>query len=182
MDGVAREAGVSKALVHYYFATRHALLRAAFQHSEDRANARIEAELALARNPAERLERYVVLDFDDEDVFSENRALWSEVWSGMRLDPQLRPDVDRAYRSWVARLVELLEACSVSRSPGLDARAAAIRLAALVDGLDSLLVLDLITQEEARGIVRGAVADELARASSASGQTERARRRPTRTG
>ena len=37
MASVADEAGVSKALVHYYFATRQELLRSAFAFSESRS-------------------------------------------------------------------------------------------------------------------------------------------------
>ena len=45
-----------------------------------------------------------MLDLDDEPVFHENRALWSEAWSLMRLDDGLRPEVERLYRAWVGRL------------------------------------------------------------------------------
>ena len=46
MARVAEEADVSKALVHYYFATRQELLRKAFAFSEQRWQAAIDAELA----------------------------------------------------------------------------------------------------------------------------------------
>ena len=76
MDAVARDAGVSKALVHYYSSTRKELLRAAFGHSEDIANAGVEAELAGVDDPRARLEQYLLLVLDDRPVFAENRALW----------------------------------------------------------------------------------------------------------
>ena len=64
MAGVAKEAGVSKALVHYYFATRQELLRSAFAFSESRWNAAVDGELesvtdgaAQARAPAARERR-----------------------------------------------------------------------------------------------------------------------------
>ena len=104
MNAVAREAGVSKALVHYYFATRKGLLRSAFGHSEDLANARVELELARLEDPSERLEQFLLLVLADEPVFAENRALWSEVWSGMRLDAEIRPDVELRYGCWIDRL------------------------------------------------------------------------------
>jgi AcrR family transcriptional regulator len=174
MDAVAREAGVSKALVHYYFVTRDALLRAAFAHSEDRANTRVEAEVVLAASPEEKLERFLLLDYEPEAVFSENRALWSEVWAGMRLDETLRPDVEERYRTWLERLVELVEEADAE---GAEANGShediAYRLAALIDGIDSLLLVGLVSAEKARALVRGSVANELGTPVSATGDRQR---------
>jgi AcrR family transcriptional regulator len=163
MEAVAREAGVSKALVHYYFATRRELLRAAFLYSEDRANARLEAELALLETGAGRLERFLVLDLDDEPVFHENRALWSEAWSLMRLDDELRPEVERLYRAWAARLTELVEEGQRDGSiPGaVEPEPLARRLAALVDGLESQLLIGVASVDEAVGMLRESIAFEL---------------------
>jgi AcrR family transcriptional regulator len=168
MDAVAREAGVSKALVHYYFATRRDLLRAAFLYSEDRANARAEAELALLETGAERLERLLVLDLDEEPVFTENRALWSEAWSLMRLDKELRPVVERQYRAWNDRLLELVEE---GRSDGsiprdIDSERMVRRLAAVVDGLESQLLLGLVKPAQAAETAQETVDRELDRPGS----------------
>jgi AcrR family transcriptional regulator len=169
MGGVAREAGVSKALVHYYFATRRELLRAAFLYSEDRANARLEAELALLETGAERLERFLVLDLDNEPVFHENRALWSEAWSLMRLDDELRPEVERLYRAWAARLAELVEEGHGDGSipSAVQPERLARRLAALVDGLESQLLIGVASTREAAEMLRESIELEL-RAADAS--------------
>jgi AcrR family transcriptional regulator len=165
MEAVAREAGVSKALVHYYFSTRRALLRAAFAHSEELANERAERELARLATPAKRLEHYLALDFADDPVFAENRALWTEVWSGMREDVELRPDVEQRYRAWVDRIAELVRDVSAE----LPAEAVALRLAALVDGLESLLLLRFVTPERARALLSEGIANELAAAGANPG-------------
>jgi AcrR family transcriptional regulator len=163
MEAVAHEAGVSKALVHYYFSTRRQLLRATFTHSEQRSWARVEAELALAGSGAERVERFLLLDLEDEAVFLENRALWSAAWSSMRMDRELRPLVEASYRAWVARLVELVEEGRADGSIGEEARAedVALRLAALIDGAESLGLLGLVSDEKAQAIVRGGIEMEL---------------------
>jgi AcrR family transcriptional regulator len=173
IDAVAREAGVSKALVHYYFATRRELIRAAFLYSDDRANARIEAELAVQDTAAQRLERFLLLDLDDQPVFAESRALWSEAWSLMRLDDLLRPEVERLYRAWNDRLLGLLEEGQGDGSipPGVDADGAARRLSAVVDGLESQLLLGLVTSDHAAEIVKGTLDRELARAPAGAGRT-----------
>jgi AcrR family transcriptional regulator len=163
MEAVAREAGVSKALVHYYFATRRELLRAAFLYSEDRANARLDAELALLRTGAERLARFLVLDLDEEAVFHENRALWSEAWSLMRLDDELRPEVERLYRAWVGRLAELVEEGQADGSiaASVEPERLARRLAAVVDGLESQLLLGVASPREVAEMVAESIALEL---------------------
>ncbi len=52
MATVAAEAGVSKALVHYYFSTRQELLRKAFAYADRHLNEAVDAELApLADRP-----------------------------------------------------------------------------------------------------------------------------------
>jgi AcrR family transcriptional regulator len=166
MEAVAQEADVSKALVHYYFATRRELIRAAFLYSEDRANAVLEAELALSESGAGRLERFLVLDLDAEPVYRESRALWSEAWSLMRHDELLRPEVERLYRAWTARLGELVEDARRDGSlpQSVDAEALTRRLAALVDGLESQLLLGVTTFDESAQTVRETIAEAVARA------------------
>jgi AcrR family transcriptional regulator len=162
MEAVAREAGVSKALVHYYFSTRRKLLRAAFAHSENRANERIEAELLLIESPLERVERFILSDLDDDPVYAESRALWREVWSGMRQDPELEPDVEGRYRTWVTRLGELVEdAAGLTPFEGANGEVSAWRLAALLDGVESLLSIGLMSPGKAEALLRESIAGEL---------------------
>jgi AcrR family transcriptional regulator len=165
MEAVAREAGVSKALVHYYFATRRELIRGAFLYSEDRANTRCEAELARLATGAERLERLLVLDLDDEPVFRENRTLWGAAWSVMRHDEELRPEVERLYRAWIAWIAALVEEGREDGSipPDVDAAGLVQRLSAVVDGLESQLLLGLVTSASAAAIVSDCLELELAR-------------------
>jgi AcrR family transcriptional regulator len=179
MEAVAREAGVSKALVHYYFATRRELIRGAFLYSEARADARCEAELATLETGAERLERLLVLDLVDEPVFSENRALWSTAWSLMRHDEELRPEVDRLYRAWNAWIAALVEEGQGDGSipPGIDSPRVVERLSATVDGLESQLLLGLVTPSGAARVVRDCIELELGRRPAASGSANRHRER-----
>lgn len=179
MEAVAREAGVSKALVHYYFATRRELIRGAFLYSEDRANARCEAELARLETGAERLERLLVLDLDDEPVFSENRALWSAAWSLMRRDEELRPEVERQYRSWIAWIMRLVEEGRTDGSipSSVGSQGVVERLSAAVDGLESQMLLGLVSSTAAAGIVHACIALELGRPRVATGAANRRRER-----
>lgn len=166
MAAVAEEAGVSKALVHYYFSTRRELLRHAFAFSEERLAAAVEEVLAPLPDAAARLEHALLASLDPEPPWSEQRALWNEVWSTMRFDDLLRPLVEGAYRAWVERIVGLVRAGAEDGSiaPPADAEATGWRLAAAADGIDSMLYLGLLDRRRARELVRGAIERELDRA------------------
>jgi AcrR family transcriptional regulator len=161
IGNVAREAGVSRTLVHYYFTTRQELLRAAFAFSEDRRVEALEAELAGLATGAERAERALRRTLDPE--LEEAPALWNEVWSSVRDDAELRPLVQDRYRAWAERIVRLLqdgrEDGSVASS--VDPEAAGWRLAALADGLDSIQYLGLLDSEHALAVLRSAIEREL---------------------
>ncbi|HJU46896.1 MAG TPA: TetR family transcriptional regulator [Gaiellaceae bacterium] len=163
MASVATEAGVSKALVHYYFSTRQELLRSAFAHAENRLNDAVEADLATLSTGAEKVERALLASVDADSPFGEQRALWNEVWSSLSFDDELRPHVESYYRAFLGRVealvVQGLEDGSVP--VGIDARTAAWRLCAIADGVDSMLYLGLLDGEGARELVAGGVRREL---------------------
>jgi AcrR family transcriptional regulator len=164
MASVAREAGVSKALVHYYFATRRELLQNALDFAETRWTEALEAELADLETGAARLERILLVALGPKSDFSEQRALWNEVWSTLRFDHDLRPLAKRCYRARLARVVALAEEGqddgSVPRT--MNAVDAGWRLAAAADGFDALLDLGLVERDDARRMLLGALQRELA--------------------
>jgi AcrR family transcriptional regulator len=163
MASVAREAQVSKALVHYYFATRQDLLRSALEFSEQRWRAALDHELEPLATASAKLERMLLAGIEPDLPFSEQRALGNEIWSNLRSDDELRPLVERSYRAWLARLVGLIGdgRADGSISAAVEAEPAGWRLAAAADGLDSLLYLGLVDRERAAKLMRGAIALEL---------------------
>lgn len=164
MASVADEAGVSKALVHYYFSTRQELLRSAFAFSESRLDQLVEEELAGLRTGAERLERALLVSIDAGTPISEQRALWNEVWSSLRFDDELQPLVVRWYRTWLDRMVSLLEEGKADGTvpSSVDAPSAGARLAAAADGVDSMVYLGLLDRDGARELLLGSLRRELA--------------------
>jgi len=163
MANVASEAGVSKALLHYYFENRQELLRAAFVFSGERWREAVEAALTRLPTGADKVERYLLASVDPSGEFGEHRVMWNEVWGSIRVDAELRPMVEDAYRAWVARLIELIDGGRTDGSVprDADARAAGWRLAAAADGLDSMLFLELVDRRRARLLVRQCVEREL---------------------
>lgn len=164
MAEVAREAGVSKALLHYYFSTRQELLRAAFAFSSDLWDEAVRQQLERAPNGAGKVELFLRASVDSEEPYSEHRALWNEVWSSLRVDSELRPLVADAYRAWVKQLVALIEEGKDDGSvpDEIAARPTGRRLAAVADGLESMLYLGLTDRRQARQLLRESLERELA--------------------
>jgi AcrR family transcriptional regulator len=163
MAAVAREAGVSKALVHYYFATRQELVRSAFSWSEGQWQATLEERIREAPHALERIERALLLTIDPTEPFAEHRALWNEVWSSLRFDDELRPLVDSSYQKWIERLTILVRGARAEGSidSAIDPRETAWRLAALADGIDSMLYLELLGRRRAHSLLREGIRREL---------------------
>lgn len=163
MAAVAEEAGVSKALVHYYFATRRDLLRHAFSRSDESWQAALAERLAEVSTGAERVERALLMGVEPQEPFAGHRALWNEVWSSLRFDDELRPLVEASYRSWLKRLTMLVEEGRRDGSidPAVEAKPTAWRLAAVGDGIDSMLYLRLLGREKARELLSASIRREL---------------------
>ncbi len=164
MSDVAGEAGVSTALVHYYFATRGELLTHAFVFADDRAAAVEERIASDDMPPPERIERLLLLYLDDEgsDIY-ENWILWREMWNHSLFDHNLRGVLETSYRDWVRGLAEVVREGQAGGTISLstDPEAACWRLTAFVEGLGPLMLLEMLSRERAAELVRDAVALEL---------------------
>jgi AcrR family transcriptional regulator len=163
MAEVAREAGVSKALVHYYFTTRQELVRSAFSWSEQQWRSALEERIREAPHALAQIEQALLLTIDPTEPFAEHRALWNEVWSSLRFDDDLRPLVDSSYQKWIQRLTSLVRGARAEGSidAAVDPKEAAWRLAALADGIDSMLYLELLGRERARRLLGEGIRREL---------------------
>jgi AcrR family transcriptional regulator len=163
MSDVAREAGVSTALVHYYFATRTALLREAFMHADVRVDEYVDAQIAGLATAAERLERLLAVYVSDGDpLVRENSILWREMWTNAVFDDSLRLAVEESYASWLEQVQDAIrDAIDEGSAATDDVEGAAHRLAAIVDGLSARLALGMVTGPKATELVREALAVEL---------------------
>ncbi len=163
MSDVAREAGVSTALVHYYFATRPELLRAAFMFADARVDVYVDEQIAVLDTAAERLERLLSVYVSDGDpVMRENSILWREMWSHAVFDDSLRAAVEESYADWIEQVQDAIAAAVAEGSARTsDIEGAAHRLAAIVDGLASRLALGMLSGPRATELVRDALVIEL---------------------
>jgi hypothetical protein len=100
---------------------------------------------------------------EDDVVFQENWVLWNEMWSSSLFDPDMRPTIEEAYRRWIAFIVDLVEQGRTDGSipAGVDPEEAGARLAAVVDGIGSQLLLGLLARERAAALIEQSIELEL---------------------
>jgi len=96
MASVAAEAHVSKALVHYYFATGRSCSGTP-SRSPSSAGRRRSTRSSRASRRGGKGRADPLVSIEPALPFSEQRALGNEVWSSLRSDEELRPVVERSY-------------------------------------------------------------------------------------
>jgi AcrR family transcriptional regulator len=162
VQDIAAAAGVSPTLPHYYFKTRHELLRQAFEHAEE-GMVRLEREVTGDGSPRERLERMLLVYFDADPRVFRIWMLAREMTTHAIREPALRDSHEDVYGAWTASVAAVIgEARAAGEvAAGVDAERAAWRLTALVEGLGTWLLTGMATRRQCRLLVADAVAREL---------------------
>jgi AcrR family transcriptional regulator len=143
-DHVAREAGVSRGLLHYYFGSKERLLVEVVRHD---CEARIESmDERIAR--ATTVDEIIVALVASLEEFIENepgtQAVIYEMLSASRHSDDIRAELAELYRRWRAHLAESLRAKEregVVRLQG-DPESVASMLFALGDGFGIQVLSD----------------------------------------
>jgi AcrR family transcriptional regulator len=166
MRDVAEEAGVSKALLHYYFSSRNELLARAYEFSDARGRERVLREVADVESGAVRLSRLLDLYFGDDPQMSEDWNLWSELSSTAIYESELRPVMEKSFAAWSNLIKTLvLDAIDEGSIPAdADPVETALRVVALTEGLGSLLTRGLIERRTARNVLEHHLNAEFSRA------------------
>ncbi|MEU5581102.1 TetR/AcrR family transcriptional regulator [Streptomyces huasconensis] len=163
VEEVSAEAGVSTALIYYHFKDRAGLLRRTLEFITRRAVRYTDAALHASADPRTRLTDLLLLELQDTPRVRENSAAWSELRATAVFDPDLREQLAAATGEWaddVAHLVRQAQAAGQAAA-GVDPRAAAERLTALVEGVSERWLSGTTSLDRARELLRGAVALEL---------------------
>jgi AcrR family transcriptional regulator len=143
-DVVAREAGVSRGLLHYYFGSKERLLVEVVRTDCDARVAVLEEHLAAATSADEivavlvqTLEAFVA---DEPGV----QALLYEMLSASRRSEEIRAELAELYRRWRGQLADALREKQREGVVTLDAEpeAVASMLFALGDGMGLQLISD----------------------------------------
>jgi AcrR family transcriptional regulator len=143
-DVVAREAGVSRGLLHYYFGSKERLMVEVVRTDCNARVAALEEHLAAAQSVDEivgvlvqTLEAFVA---DEPGV----QAVLYEMLSASRRSDEIRAELAELYRRWRSQLAEALREKQQEGVVQLDAEpeAVASMLFALGDGMGLQLISD----------------------------------------
>jgi AcrR family transcriptional regulator len=142
---VAEHAGVSPALVIYYFKTKDQLLTEAMRYYEDTWYAAGQQRLAELTSAAARLEEIVAMSCLNEADPEPGSSwqLWLDFWAQAARNPEVasvRQKSDERWREVIAELVRAGQEAGEFRD--VDAVSFAICLSTLLDGLTIQIALD----------------------------------------
>ena len=164
---VARRAGVSPALVIYYFSTKDELLTEALRFSERSFYADVAAQLDRLRTARERLEMLVRTTCvpQGEGEIPGAWGLWFDLWAQAFRHPEVKKDRIELDQRWRDTIAQVVRDGQVSGEIGrsVDADTFAITFSALLDGLSIQVALQdpVVDAERAFGIAMAVAAREL---------------------
>ena len=158
---VAREAGVSTALVHYYFPSRADVIEQAFAHADELADAVADAKLEAVRTGRGRVEK----------LFA-TWAVWNEMWQYSAHNDGARALVETSHQRWLEQIHDLIaEGIGDGSIPAsVDPWPAARRLAACVNEWGREVLLGLRTARDLHRDLVATAARELGPAKVAKGK------------
>ena len=138
---VAKRAGVSSALVIYYFGTRDRLLVDALRYSEESFYEAAEQMLAEVPSLRERLSlliRWTCVP-EGKNEIPGAWGLWFDLWAQAFRHDEIKAGRAERDSRWRKMIVDALDSSELS---GKDKRMFALEFAALLDGLSIQVALD----------------------------------------
>ena len=158
---VASALDVSPGLVFYHFATKDALLVAAFEYAVSQDLGILDEEVSRGADPVDRLRR--VLAVYGPTGAASGWRIWIDAWSLALRDEGIRTALRRLDDRWRQVLSDVLASGADDDAfTCADPAGAAARLGALIDGLSvATLVHGTVTRAQLRTWVREAAAAEV---------------------
>jgi AcrR family transcriptional regulator len=139
---VAKRAGVSSALVIYYFGTRDRLLVDALRHSEESGYEAMEQKLGEMSSLRDRLSLLIkwtcVPEADNE--IPGAWGLWFDLWAQAFRHDEVKAGRVELDARWRAMIVDAVKSADLDTD--IDIRTFALEFSALLDGLSIQVALD----------------------------------------
>jgi len=149
---IAARANVSPGLVGHHFAGKEDLIAQTYEFIGDKVDGVLEQALADAdEHPVARLRAFVDASFEPPILDGELLSVWIAFWHLVRTDERVRGIHARIYAGYRVRLERLITEAAAQREVFVDARLAALSLAAMLDGLWLEWCLDPSTFGAAEG-------------------------------
>ena len=146
ISDIAERAGVSPALVLYYFDSKDKVLSEALTYANEGFYLRISREILRLPGAREQLIRLIELSTPGLDAmdhqWDDEYILWLELYIRALRDPEMAKDREALDRRWHSVITEIIQNGQHQKEfPEGDPDEAALRLRALMDGMSILLVL-----------------------------------------
>jgi AcrR family transcriptional regulator len=143
-EHVAREAGVSRGLLHYYFGTKEALLVEVVRRDTEHRIAVLDEPLAGAGSVDELLE---ILVADLEDSIQNDPGFWVllfDLFTAGRRNPEIQREVAELFNKTRGHVADILRAKQAEGviSPSFDIDGVVALLFAMGDGIALQLLSD----------------------------------------
>ncbi len=169
VEDVAKEAGVSPALVYYYFDTRGELLSRAFDYADQRSTEHTMTHIDLDAPGRERLEEMLFHEFDEAPDVRENWVIWSEMDAIAIFDKELLVAVEKRSANWTKIVADLIRAGQADGSitvDGITPEDVAERLTAINDALGTKLMLGMLDRGTVERVMHDSIEMDLGTAPS----------------
>jgi AcrR family transcriptional regulator len=136
---IAREAGVSAATVHYYFKTKEDILVRTLLWANERLVARLADATVASDDPTVRLAKFIERTIPYPGTQRDEYLLEIDLWSHVRLHPEILPAWEAYGESWIAHLVDIIVTGIASGSfrSTVPAEEIGERIVAMTDGLSA---------------------------------------------
>ena len=147
ISDIAERAGVSPALVLYYFESKDKVLTEALTFANERFYLRVSREALRLPSARDQLIRLIELscpggDGNAEGEWDDEYILWIELWNRALRDPEMAKDREALERRWRTIIVDIVrKGQDQGEFPPGDPEEAALRLSALIDGLSIMILL-----------------------------------------
>lgn len=141
LSDVAKRAGVSSGMIHYYFDTKHDLLKAAFERYYDYSTKRRQWLLESGKGPLETLRLLVESYLPVEDETLEGWHVWSELWVEGLQEPDLRQLNEDFYGQWRRLVTDIIRD---GQDAGIIRAGSATELANMLIGMIDGLAIQVL--------------------------------------
>ena len=143
-EHVAREAGVSRGLLHYYFGTKEALLVEVVRRDTEHRIARLDEPLGKAKSVDELLE---ILVADLQDSIQNEPGFWVllfDLFTAGRRNPEIQREVGELFNRTRDHVAEILGAKQAEGviSPRFEIESVVAMLFAMADGIALQILTD----------------------------------------
>jgi AcrR family transcriptional regulator len=163
MSHVAAEAGVSNALLHYYFESRDDLITQAFDQFYVLESRRYAERLEGISHPITRLRAELLMNLEDDPRNRLDYMLWGEVAREALFDEAKQAFYRGKMQVWLDDLAGQIEMAKDAQavSADVDAAAVALRLVTALDSVGWFVLAGVVAWEDAVAGIDRALMDNL---------------------